>query len=323
VDQIDLFEEPQPQEFSLPALDYGPIKMAIGQIRAQLRPAADVELMPVGKVAISQRTSAPVYQAPGGERYVVVHRRTAARPDGVDGVLFREEGGALKWASHRAIDELERTAAEQGWQAVIAARAGSSWDGKFRFRAEIANADGSVGLGNEGLRPPQVGALHAIGAHWSLYHQPATVVMPTGTGKTETMLSVLAAYVRKPMLVVVPSDALRAQTVRKFLTMGLLRQLGVLAPEAGNPIVGIVNKVPKSVADLEIFERCNVIVGTMSSLAGPGADALGPESLGAWGLSSSTRRITSAPIPGPLSARPSPKILCFSSPRRRFAVMAN
>ena len=142
------------------------------------------------------------------------------------------------------VDNLERTAVEQGWQAVIAAHASCSWDGKFRFRAEVANADGSVDPGNEGLRPPQVGALHAIGAHWSLYHQPATIVMPTGTGKTETMLSVLAAYARKPMLVVVPSDALRAQTVRKFLTMGLLRQLGVLAPEAGNPIVGIVNKVP-------------------------------------------------------------------------------
>lgn len=277
MDQIDLFEEPQPQAFSLPALDYRPIRTAIGQVRAQLRPAANVDMMPVGKVAISQRTLAPVYQVPGGERFVVVHRKTVARPDGVDGVLFRQEGGALKWVSHRAIDDLERTAVEQGWQAVIAAHACSSWDGKFRFRAEVANADGSVDPGNEGLRPPQVGALHAIGAHWSLYHQPATIVMPTGTGKTETMLSVLAAYARKPVLVVVPSDALRAQTVRKFLTMGLLRQLGVLAPEAGNPIVGIVNKVPKSLADLEIFERCNVIVGTMSSLAGPGADALGPE----------------------------------------------
>ena len=63
-----------------------------------------------------------------------------------------------------------------------------------------------------------------------LYKQPATIVIPTGTGKTETMLSALAAYAREPMLVVVPSDALRSQTARKFLTFGLLRWLRSCVP---------------------------------------------------------------------------------------------
>lgn len=70
-----------------------------------------------------------------------------------------------------------------------------------------------------------------VGAHWSLEHQPATIVMPTGTGKTETMLAALAAFGRSPLLVVVPWDALRAQTAQKFLTFGLLRKLKVL-PES-------------------------------------------------------------------------------------------
>lgn len=40
----------------------------------------------------------------------------------------------------------------------------------------------------EGLRLPQRGALHAIAAHWSVKAAPARVIMPTGTGKTDTMV---------------------------------------------------------------------------------------------------------------------------------------
>ena len=119
-----------------------------------------------------------------------------------------------------------------------------------------------------GCGPPQVGAFHAIGAHWSLYRHPATVVMPTGTGKTETMLATLAGFIRRgPLLVTVPSAILRDQTAGKLRTFGLLRKLGVLTDDAPNPIVGVVTRRPRSLEDLEYFERCNVIVGTMSALA--------------------------------------------------------
>jgi superfamily II DNA or RNA helicase len=126
-----------------------------------------------------------------------------------------------------------------------------------------------------GLRPPQIGALHAIGAHWSLEHEPATIVMPTGTGKTETMLAALVALVRGPLLVVVPSDALRHQTVRKFETLGLLRELGVIPADAPNPIVGIIDRRPRNVDDLDIFDRCNVIVSTLSAIGQGTAVELG------------------------------------------------
>lgn len=46
--------------------------------------------------------------------------------------------------------------------------------------------------GSAGLRTPQRGALHAILGYWTTKQMtPANVVMPTGTGKTETMLSTL------------------------------------------------------------------------------------------------------------------------------------
>jgi hypothetical protein len=135
------------------------------------------------------------------------------------------------------------------------------WQNLIQGRAAGAGRRGTAG--DEGLRPPQIGALHCIGAHWSIHRSPATIVMPTGTGKTETMLASLAALIRGPLVVAVPSDILRSQTARKFMAFGLLRKMGVLAADAPNPIVGVITKRPKSVADLKLFECCNVVVGTM------------------------------------------------------------
>src|SRR5690606_24864097 len=57
-----------------------------------------------------------------------------------------------------------------------------SWLGAFRYVGE-----GEVAHGAIALRKPQIGALHAIHAHWSVSAEVATIVMPIGTGKTETM----------------------------------------------------------------------------------------------------------------------------------------
>lgn len=271
--QPNLFEDDVPAvELKLPQLDYGPVKAPAGQIRGVLRNAETVAAKPAAEVHVSPRVKELMYSLPSGERVIVTTRKGAQRPKEADGLLFKDATGDLSWLSHRAIEDMEADAAKRGWPAVIKARA-DLWEDQFSFRAERREAGGD----KPGLRPPQIGALHAIGAHWSLSSATATVVMPTGTGKTETMLSALAAFVRAPMLVVVPSDALRSQTARKFLTLGLLRALNVLAPGVPNPIIGIVTKVPKTADALEMFERCNVIIGTMDSLADSAAEPLWPE----------------------------------------------
>jgi len=271
---MDLFAEPE--EITLPDLRYGPTRLAIGVVECLLRSAISAQAMRLDEVQVSPRLKEPAYSLPNGEKIVITTRRHITRPKEIDGVLLRKDDGTLAWLHHRLIEELEKDVAAHGWPHVIRQRA-EQWDGQLSFRAEQTNDDGTVDENKRGLRPPQMGALHAIGAHWSIHHQPATIVMPTGTGKTETMLATQAAYLREPLLVVVPSDALRSQTVRKFLTFGLLRFLNVLAMTAPNPIVGLINKVPKSTTDLEIFERCNVIVGTMDSLADAAAEPLWPE----------------------------------------------
>lgn len=155
--------------------------------------------------------------------------------------------------------------AEPDVQAVdLATAARRSWRHAFQFQEE-APGDGVVGL-----RKPQIGALHAIHAHWATDTQTATIVMPTGTGKTETMLSVLTSADCERVVVVVPTDALRSQIAQKFESLGVLKHPSsrVLGPVTKRPVVGTMTSKPKSAAEANGFmQSCNVVVMT-SQLAG-------------------------------------------------------
>lgn len=136
------------------------------------------------------------------------------------------------------------------------------WNDAFTFKEERRNG---VRITDVGLRPPQVGALFGVLSHWKASAVPATVVMPTGTGKTETMLALLARERLARLFVIVPSGALRDQIGDKFLTMGLLKKLGALAADAPLPIVGRLEHKPRDVAEVDsFFLGCNVIVTTMA-----------------------------------------------------------
>lgn len=139
-----------------------------------------------------------------------------------------------------------------------------SWSGAFSYVQE------DLVRGIQGLRGPQIGAVHAVHAHWSVSDAPATIVMPTGIGKTETMLSILVSATCPKLLVVVPTDALRTQIAEKFLTLGILKEPGctVLDARTRHPIVGVLQHIPRNVAEVDdIFGHCQVIV-TTSSIAG-------------------------------------------------------
>lgn len=146
-----------------------------------------------------------------------------------------------------------------------------NWKDKFRFREQ--NDDDGV----KGLRPPQIGALHAIAAHFAVGEdfEPATVVLPTGTGKTETMLS-LHVYKRPSRsLVIVPSDALRTQISNKFITLGVLPEVEVVPAETIGPSVARLNTGIRSVEEAkEIIEKANVIVALPQTLGCSDPEAL-------------------------------------------------
>lgn len=139
----------------------------------------------------------------------------------------------------------------------------SSWKDDFFFKEENIEAE------INGLRSPQLGALHMILGHMQLPLDTATIVLPTGTGKTETMLSALVANQCKRLLVTVPSNSLRIQLFEKFETLGLLKKFGVIGKKSLYPIVGIINEKFNSPQELkEFLEKCNVIVTTMHILIG-------------------------------------------------------
>ena len=130
----------------------------------------------------------------------------------------------------------------------------------FRFVEETA--------ATTGLRAPQLGALHAILAHRSMETaEPITIVMPTGTGKTETML---AAFCHTPSrtLVVVPSDALRNQIADKFATLGILPAVGAVSGEFRCPSVFVLRSALSTVEEVDdALGRANVVVATAQALA--------------------------------------------------------
>ena len=263
-------ENKHQEEIILPALIWQR-KHALGELVHVVRSERSEIIVKRVSVSVSPRIKQQLLLLKSGERIILTTRRNCPVPEGVDGVLYQQRDEIASWQYHRELTGRNDSAR---WT-EMKSRASHSWRCGIRYTSEVFDEKGNVAV--QGLRAPQIGALHAIGAHWSLYNSPATIVMPTGTGKTETMIATLVSEVKGTLLVIVPSKALRDQTAKKFLTLGLLRSLQVISEDLLNPIVGIVNKRPKSTDDLDILESCHVVVSTMAAVSQDTALSLVPE----------------------------------------------
>ncbi|UJA31383.1 DEAD/DEAH box helicase [Clostridium sporogenes] len=133
-----------------------------------------------------------------------------------------------------------------------------SWVESFTYKKE------NEYKGLKGLRIPQLGALFAIKAHWSTSRESATIVMPTGTGKTETMISAIISESCDKTFIIVPSNLLRKQITKKCISLGILKEVGVIKSKAINPVVAMLSTTPSSETELrEIINKSNIIVTTM------------------------------------------------------------
>ncbi|WP_169400878.1 DEAD/DEAH box helicase [Thalassobaculum salexigens] len=137
-----------------------------------------------------------------------------------------------------------------------------SWTAGIRYNSELLAETGETI--REGLRPPQVGALHAIASHWTLSRDPACVVLPTGTGKTEVMIATAIGARCRRLLVIVPTDALRQQTADRFKAYSILGRIGII-DQLPYPVVGILASRPTREHFPDI-QGCNVVITTMSSI---------------------------------------------------------
>ncbi|UAL29879.1 DEAD/DEAH box helicase family protein [Nocardioides rotundus] len=118
------------------------------------------------------------------------------------------------------------------------------------------------------LRRPQIAALHSIvGYQTSGVAEPGIVVMPTGTGKTETFIAWTLVERPTKVLVIVPSSALRDQIASKFETLGILHALGIAAPSALRPCVGRVeHRFDDEEQAREFVAAANVVIATPSAI---------------------------------------------------------
>jgi superfamily II DNA or RNA helicase len=197
-----------------------------------------------------------------GRKILISKRRLAEVPSGFDDVLCVSDAGEFEWSKKNEIADLKWQAAFERREAVAA-----GLRGRFKFIEEERNPDLSVRTA--GLRSPQIGAIHAALAHWRMSSDVATIVLPTGTGKTDSMVALMALLQPKCLLVVVPTDALRTQLAEKFMSFGVLVEFGLLPPNTVYPVVGVLRSGFEGPAEIKVFcDACNVIVTTMPLLGG-------------------------------------------------------
>lgn len=119
---------------------------------------------------------------------------------------------------------------------------------------------------NKGLRKPQLAALHSTLSHLiSFSSEPATVVMPTGTGKTDAIFALILAGIFSRTLVIVPSDALREQTSEKIVALRNLRAMKAVGEKMLSPRVRKIDSKLDLVGISELTD-CNVIIATPQAL---------------------------------------------------------
>lgn len=201
-----------------------------------------------------------------GDEILVVSKKTTANPYGT--VLLMPEAAVLPASEGEAVEGCAWTSPGPSGLGSITdlpafcSQIRESWADTFQFVEEERDESEVI---RPGLRPPQMGALYASLAHWRVTKGVGTVVMPTGTGKTETMLALLARERPERLLVIVPTAALRDQIADKFLGFGVLQRFGVVGEGATLPVVGKVEHRFDTADDADLFMRsCNVVIATMA-----------------------------------------------------------
>jgi len=208
-----------------------------------------------------------------GRQFLFLSRKTAAKlpfenvllcpsATGLNNFLDRDPNQLPIWLSPAPLDPRENLSEMSALRDTIR----DSWSDGVAFKAE---KNESTRVAIPGFRAPQIGALHALAAHWTVSSKVATIVMPTGTGKTETMIAASVQQQAKCVLVIVPSDALRTQIANSFCKLGILPEACIVHSDAMRPIVSMLRKRPTSIEEARsVFNCSNIVVTTMSIAAG-------------------------------------------------------
>jgi len=142
-------------------------------------------------------------------------------------------------------------------------KAYESWTAtKFQFVAE------NLADKLPGFRKPQLAALHlALGSLITFDSSNATMnlIMPTGTGKTDTIFAMIIAAAMERTLILVPSDSLREQMGGRLMSLEKLRAIGAIGEAVLSPNVYLM-KGRLTETEIEQFKNFDVIIATPNSL---------------------------------------------------------
>jgi superfamily II DNA or RNA helicase len=118
-----------------------------------------------------------------------------------------------------------------------------------------------------GLRRGQLGAIFALSAHFTIKHDPAIVVMPTGAGKTASLMLCPFMEAATRVLVVTPSQLLRDQIAEDFSSLAILRRVGVVSESIQSPRVHQARHKLQARDDWDELREFDVVVTTPNTIS--------------------------------------------------------
>lgn len=129
------------------------------------------------------------------------------------------------------------------------------------FRYPLQQGDGA------GFRPAQLGAIHAVAAHFSIRREPAVVTMPTGSGKTAVLIAAAFVLRASRVLIVAPGRLVREQIADEVANLTTLRAAGAFADNVPGPRVFSAKQRIKTADEWQELRNFDVVVGTVQSIS--------------------------------------------------------
>jgi len=119
-----------------------------------------------------------------------------------------------------------------------------------------------------GFRNAQLGAIHGIGAHFTLHsNENALVVLPTGTGKTAVLT--LTPFILQGLrtLVISSSKLVRGQITKDITSLITLKKIGAIDDDITNPRVKEVTSRIETLEDWNDLQEFDYVIGIPTSLS--------------------------------------------------------
>jgi superfamily II DNA or RNA helicase len=130
--------------------------------------------------------------------------------------------------------------------------------------------------GIRGLYNAQIGAIHAIAAHFTLSDDATLIVLPTGSGKTAVMMLTPFLLQAKRVLVLVPRVLLREQLITNMSNFQVLRDIGALEPLEGTSRVFEVVSPIETSAQWQALSDYDIVVGIPDTVFPKGTEIAQP-----------------------------------------------